>query len=246
MFGTTGYAAAALILWALAVRPSRHILRDIALPPEPIRRRAAILFWTPLLAPVAASAAGGTGMLSLWNAPALGLLPVILLNSPKVTLPRLGLKWIAGFAIAVPLVAMLAAPFAAYAKLRGTENHANYARLVAAEAEKEWRRASDKPLRLMAGPFGLIVTTAAYVPDRPLTFADFSDYLSPWVDDARIVREGIVIVCPADMPWCLKNLDSLAAGNANTRRSEVTLRRSWLWLHSPPARFLIAIVPPAK
>jgi 4-amino-4-deoxy-L-arabinose transferase-like glycosyltransferase len=247
VFGTAGYAAAALIAYVLAVQPSRAILRDTLLPSEPTRRRAAILFWTPLILPVAVSAAGGTGMLSLWNAPALNLLPVVLLSSPKVDMPYGALLRIITFAIAVPLIALLAAPVVAALKLRGTENHSNYARLVADTSVSEWRRATDQPLRLMAGPFGLITTAAAYVPDRPLTFPDFSDYLAPWVDEARVKREGIAVVCPTDMEWCLKEMEALAAHNAgNTKRHEVTLRRQWLWLSSPPARFTIAIVPPAK
>lgn len=245
VFGTTGYAAAALIVYALAVRPSRSILHDTLLPSDPMRQRAAILFWTPLAAPVVVSAISSTGMLSLWNAPALNLLPVILLSSPKVTLSRTVLKQMAAFAIVVPLIALLAAPVVAALKLRGTENHSNYAKLVAVAMTDEWRRATDRPLRLMAGPFGLITTAAAYVPDRPLTFPDFSDYLSPWIDEARIKREGIAVVCPTDMAWCLKEMDALAAHNAaNTKRHEVTLRRQWLWLSGPPERFTIAIVPP--
>ena len=71
------------------------------------------------------------------------------------------------------MIALLAAPFAAYAKLRGTENHANYARMVAAAVGDEWKKASNQPLRLMAGPFGLVVAAAAYAPDRPLNVRGF-------------------------------------------------------------------------
>ena len=131
VFGTAGYAVVALIAYVLAVQPSREVLRDTLFPSEPERRRAAVLFWTPLVVPVAISAAGGTGMLSLWNAPALTLLPVVLLSSPRVELRPTRCARL-GFAIAVPLIALLAAPVVAVFKLRGTENHANYARMIAA------------------------------------------------------------------------------------------------------------------
>ena len=150
VFGTAGYAVAALIAYALAIQPSREVLRDTLFPSEPERRRAAVLFWTPLMVPVAVSAAGGTGMLSLWNAPALTLLPVVLLSSPRVELPREALRGLVGFAIAVPLIALLAAPVVAVFKLRGTENHANYARMIAAATQREWTR-SHRPAAAIHG-----------------------------------------------------------------------------------------------
>ena len=60
---------------------------------------------------------------------------------------------------------------------------------------------TDKPLKLIAGPFVLVSTAAFYGTDQPSTFADFSSYLSPWADDARIAREGMAVMVATDSPW---------------------------------------------
>ena len=77
--GPFAYGSATLILYWLGARPSREGLADSLWPSDPYRRRAAILFWTPLLVPVAVAAAIRTTLVSLWNIPALNLLPVVLM-----------------------------------------------------------------------------------------------------------------------------------------------------------------------
>ena len=52
--------------------------------PRDERRIAAILFWAPLLLPVVPALIKNINLLSLWNTPALNLLPVMLLGSPLV------------------------------------------------------------------------------------------------------------------------------------------------------------------
>ena len=52
--------------------------------PRDERRDAAILFWVPLLLPVVPALIKNINLLSLWNTPALNLLPVMLLGSPLV------------------------------------------------------------------------------------------------------------------------------------------------------------------
>ena len=83
---------------------------------------------------------------------------------------------------------------------QGVENDAAYARLVMQAAEREWRAVTDKPLTLIAGPFVLVSSAAFYGTDRPSTYADFSTYLSPWADDARIAREGVAVMVATDSP----------------------------------------------
>ena len=60
------------------------------------------------------------------------------------------------------LAAIVLAPGIAFLRLKyGGENQAAYARLAGELLSQEWRKATDRPLRLMAGPFGLISTAAA-------------------------------------------------------------------------------------
>src|SRR5581483_5237367 len=100
----------------------------------------------------------------------------------------------------------------------GVENDANYTREVAAAVEREWRATTDRPLRLLGGPFALVSSVVMYLPDRPSTYADFSPYLSPWASAERMARDGLAIVCPRAETGCLSFLDALAARAAGARR----------------------------
>jgi Dolichyl-phosphate-mannose-protein mannosyltransferase len=236
------YAVAILILYVLGTRPTRAGVADSLWPSDPIRRRAAIVFWVPLLAPIVVAIMMRTKLVSLWHIPALNLLPVVLMSSPKIALPRFSLKVMAVVAVLVPLVSIAFAPGVAWVRLKfGGENHASYARLVGEALSQEWRKTTNKPLRLMAGPFGLISTAAAYAPEKPSTFAEFDPYLSPWVDKERIAREGMAIVCPSDFLHCMNDIKRYAP---DVPRKEITVTRKWLGFESAPEKFTIAILPP--
>jgi 4-amino-4-deoxy-L-arabinose transferase-like glycosyltransferase len=244
-FGTIGYAAPALIVAALLIRPSAAAVRDSWFAVEPGRRPATVLFWTPLVLPIAVSAAFGIALLSLWNSPALSLLPVMLLASPLIQVPRIAVMRLAAIVTALTVIVVAASPLVALVKLKtGVENNAAYANLAAAAAERQWRETVTQPLRLVGGPFALASSAAFYMSDKPSTYADFSPYLSPWVTQARIAREGIAIICPADDDGCLDGMNTLAAAGPPGRRSNVTLTRYWLGVAGPPRRFVIATVPP--
>jgi 4-amino-4-deoxy-L-arabinose transferase-like glycosyltransferase len=242
--GTTAYAGAALLLVLFFIRPSRAAVADSWFPRDD-RRGAAILFWTPLLLPFVPALIKGISLLSLWNTPALNLLPVMALGSPRVIVPRAAVQRIAAVVTVLTLLVVAAAPVVGLVILKkGVENDAAYARLVMQAAEREWRAVTDRPLRLTAGPFVLVSSAAFYGSDRPSTYADFSRYLSPWVDDARIAREGMAIMVAPDSPYFLMAEQYMATAPV-TRRTEVTLVRRWLGFESPPRKFVIAIVPPA-
>jgi len=243
--GTIGYSGVALLLVLVLAWPSLPAIGDSWLPRDRDRRTAAVLFYAPIGLPILAAAATKTSLLSLWNTPALGLLPVMMLASPLVVLTRAALVRMSAIATAISAIALLASPLIAGAILKhGTENYAAYGRLVAAAMEREWRQTTSAPLKIVAGPFVLVSTASFYVPDRPTTYADFSRYLSPWVDDARIARDGAAIVCPADDHHCLDLMNDIVVKGSPGRRTDVTLRRRWLFLDNVPAHFVIATVPP--
>ncbi len=242
--GTIAYAGVALTSWAVAVRPSWKVSYDLLWPSGEERRLAALIFWLPLLVPIAVAAFTRTILLSLWNTPALTLLPVILLSSPLVRFGREAAVRIAALAVVFVVAACAVSPIVAYVSLvNGIENEAAYAHLVMDAMQRQWRQVTDKPLKLIAGPFGLISTAAFYGEDKPFTFADFSRYLSPWATPERIAREGIAIACPVDMIPCIQLADQLPGGTGS--RAEVELRRHWLGFEGPPARFVIMVLPPA-
>jgi 4-amino-4-deoxy-L-arabinose transferase-like glycosyltransferase len=241
--GTAGYAVAAIALVLFFVRPSPAALAD-GIAPRDERRNAAILFWVPLLLPVVPALIKGINLLSLWNTPALNLLPVMLLGSALVIVPRVTVLRIAGVVTVLTILIVAASPLVAFALLKsGVENDAAYARLVMEATEREWHKNINKPLKLIAGPFALVSTAAFYGAARPSTYAHFSNYLSPWVDDARIARDGMAIMCE-DTVLCLHFMEEVAARYGGGRRADVTVQRHWLGFAGPPARFAITIVPP--
>jgi 4-amino-4-deoxy-L-arabinose transferase-like glycosyltransferase len=242
--GTFAYAAVAFALVLVFVRPSPAALRDGFLPRDE-RRVAANLFYVPLFVPIVPALIKNINLLSLWNTPALNLLPVMLLGSPLVTVPRVAVLRIAGVVTLLTVLIVAASPFVAFALLKsGVENDAAYARLLMEAAEREWAKDTNKPLKLIAGPFVLVSTAAFYGKDQPSTYAHFSNYLSPWINDARIGRDGMAIMC-TDVPLCRQYLNEFAAryGGAS-HQADVSLTRRWLGFEGAPRRFLIAIVPP--
>jgi len=153
-------------------------------------------------------------------------------------------------ALAITLVSVALSPIAAFVILKqGVENNAAYARLVMEAADREWRATQatgGKPLKLIAGPFALVSSASFYGADKPSTLAEFSPYLSPWADDARIARDGMAIMCEAGDPNCLKAIEIFSAISPGGRRTEVTLTRRWLGFESAPKRFTIATIPPRR
>ncbi len=235
----------ALVL--IFARPSPRALADGFVPRDE-RRSAAILFWVPILLPTVPALIKNINLISLWNTPALNLLPVMLLGSPLVVLPRVALLRIAGVTLAITLVSVALSPMIAFTILKqGVENNAAYARLVMEAADRAWRATpatGGKPLKLVAGPFVLVSSASFYGADRPSTLAEYSRYLSPWADDARMAREGMAIMCEAGDPNCLKAIEIFSAISPGGRRNEVTLTRRWLGFESAPKRFMIATIPP--
>ncbi len=245
-FGTLGYAAVALAMVAIFVRPSLAGWRDTLLPREPMRREAAITFWLPLLIPIPVSFVLGVNLLSLWNTMALTMLPVVLLSSPLIVVTRHAASMIVGAAVILTIAPLLASPLVAYQLRTSVENDAPYTYEAAAVLDRNWRRVTTAPLKIVAGPNVLASPVAFYAHDRPNNFADFSPYLSPWTSEQAIVRDGVAVICQADDASCIAQAERLAAQNPASRRSEETLTPRWFGYSGLPKRFTIVIVPPAK
>lgn len=245
-FGTLGYAAVAIVAVFVVALPAWNPTPEDT---HGDRRTAHVLFWTPLLAPVVVAFVTHTNLLSLWNTPALNLLPVLLLLSPDLVVGRRQVARLAALASAVTLAALLASPLvAAFTFRQGVENDAAYARPLAAELQSQWRQVSDRPLKLIGGPFGLINSTAFYIADHPATFADFSYYLAPWVDQQGdyLVRDGLATACPATEAWCHEVTDALMKRVPASHKLDVDVTPRWLGFAGGPQRFTIAILPPSQ
>ena len=176
--GISGIHARPMRLWRSwhflwRVHPPAAAWRDMIFPREP-QRRMAVLISLPLLLPIVVAMASQRTLLSLWNTPSMGLLPVVLMSSPLVVAGRIAAIRIAGFAVTFSLLALLASPIVAAVKLvTGVENDASYVPAVAAAVEREWNSQTDRPLEILAGPFGLTSSVAFTLKDRPSTYANF-------------------------------------------------------------------------
>jgi hypothetical protein len=244
-FGTFAYAAVALAAWWILVRPSVAAVSDSFAPRDEARRMAAAIFWLVLLLPIATSAVTRTNLLSIWSTEALGLLPVLLLSSPRTVVSRIAATRIAGFAVIVSILALLASPIVAAAKLySGVENNAAQVAGAVAAVEREWRAVTDRRLQILAGPFTLVSSMAFTMKDEPSTFDNFSPYLYPWADAQALAHKGMAVICPIPHPYCLQGLDILTKQRPVARRIEIDITPRWLGLAGEPAHFVIAIMPP--
>ena len=164
--GSTAYAAVPLVLVLAVARPNRATIVDIIWPLDDERRLAAATFWGPLLLPTVAALAGGTNLSALWSMTAWTLLPVLLLSSPTVNVRAINQRLILITALAVPLMALIAAPVIAIAvHYAGVKPPGAHGRILAAEIDRAWRQATPQPLRFIG--CNVADEVIAYAPDRP-------------------------------------------------------------------------------
>ena len=130
----------------VTVRPDLAAWKDIARPKEDDRRFGRNALLATLLLPIAFAAFAKIAMLSLWSAPLYTFLPAVLLSSPLVRMTREHAIRIAVVSIALACASLLLAPaIAAWALVRGYEQHGLYVRLAAAAVEKEWQATTQRP-----------------------------------------------------------------------------------------------------
>jgi hypothetical protein len=221
------------------------MLADVAWPPQPERRFVVVAFAAPLLLSLAAALVTTSNAVSLWGIGGMTLLPIVLLSSPDVTVPRAALRRILGIAIVFPLIALLASPIiSAMIHRKGLDNHTAHYRLVAQAVEQEWRRVTAAPLRIVGSYNNLLFGSSFYFRDTPKTFEIVTPQVTPWTTEADIAQSGIAIVCPAGDMQCMTALDARAAKSPGARRSEVELVRRHFGIVGHPARYVILIVPP--
>ena len=252
--GGVGYAAAPVLMVVALTRPSRAAIADMLLPRAPERRFAAAAMWTALLLPAAVGLVFDFELNSIWTMSDFILLPVVLLSSPLLILQRRAVVMIAAVAVALPFVMLAAAPAIAVAQhVAGVKQAAANGKLLAARIEQEWRKTTDRPLRIVGGDFDLANVTAFYLPGQPSAFPLMEPETAPWVTPARIAREGIALTCHLDEPprsrLCNDNpvswaIDRLAAGNPAARRLEAVIARTYWGIRGEPVAYLIVIVPP--
>ena len=239
--GSAGYIAVPILLVLVIAQPSKAALADMLMPKDAARRTALIAFIMPILLPAVAAIAAKSQVVSLWAMSAMTLLPVVLLSSPLLTVPRAAVVYIVAIAVAVPVAATLLSPVIAFViHERGVPNNAMHYQQLAAAIDRTWRETTDRPLSFVGGDSVLAYGTVFYLSDRPQAYTDDRD--APIVDPGRVAHAGIVLVCTATDRDCTRNIET--NGGAGGRRIEVELVRSYFGVAGPSARYLIVTVPP--
>jgi hypothetical protein len=233
--GSVGYVAVPVALTLIAARADRAALANLLWPRDVQRQLVTVAFWAGLLLPMLGAIATGTDITSLWSMSAWTLLPVVLLSSPRIVIPAKPDIDLVAIAVAFPLLMLIASPFIALSVRNGLPDEQTDGSLLAPEVEKVWRQATDKPLRIVAGD--LAYQIAFYAKDRPDAFPDFNRTLAPWIDDARIRREGMAVVCRAAAERCLRSV-------AATGGASVTVERTYAGFGGTPGRYRILVQPP--
>jgi hypothetical protein len=245
VIGALAYLLVPTLLIILFARPSRAAIADTLWPRDADRRQAMLSFALPLLLPALAALATHEEIISLWAMGSMTLFPVVLLSSPLLVIPRSASQVLLAIAVVFPMLALAAAPaIAIVIHERGVPNYATHYRLVAGAIEQAWRAATDRPLRIVGSYETLMNGVVFYLPERPTTFEIVSPARTPWVDEARIAREGIALVCPSAESLCTRALDARAAKSSDSKRTEIEISRPYLGIAGKPERYVIVAIPP--
>ncbi|SRR5579871_542590 len=245
--GALGYAVVPILLTSIAARPTPADIVDVLWPGDPSRRLAATVFILPLVLPALMAVATSEKTVSLWAIASMTLLPVVLLSSPRIMIPRVAAIRILAIAISFPLLAVLAAPVVAVVThLNGVSNYASQYSLVAEAARKVWRETTDQPLGLVGSYDNVLNGSVFYFPDRPSTLDILNPALTPWADEARIIQQGILLYCPLAEGSCMEALDRRAAAAPEAKRVEVDISRTFLGIPGPITRYAIVAIPPQQ
>jgi hypothetical protein len=240
------YVVLAVIAMALVVRPPRTALTDVALPAEDDRRLAISMFAAPFAVAILGAIAFELILSSLFAASMLTLLPVILLSSPNVVVTRHVTIGLAAAAFAFALGALILSPIVALVTLRESGRYeTEHMHRLATEAERAWRETSDRPLRLVAGPYAYANVLAFYLADRPLSLSIYPRRTTALIVDPGIAREGFLVICPAEDEPCSAALMPYAPGGRPVVDREIVSTPTLWGVAGRTRHFVIRTVAPA-
>jgi hypothetical protein len=244
--GVLGYMTPAIVLSALVTFPSLTAIKDTLWPEQAERRFFVIALAAPLILAAGVAVAVQARLDPLWSMSGMTLLPVVLLASPLLSVQRAAAIRLTAMAVLFPLIMVIASPAIAVVIHRNSlqNNYGTHYRLIAQAVAKAWHNQTGAPLRIV-GSFRTVVDgTNPYFPSRPATFAITSPWRTPWVDEDRIKRDGIAIVCPEPEAACMQELNAYAARFGATVVEDVTLARHFFGTDDTPILYRIAIIPP--
>gem|GEM_PF-4069226 len=126
----------------------------------------------------------------------------------------------------------------------GPLNYGDAYRPLARAVDKQWRRTADTPLAVVASWRNLAYGVSFYLRDRPLVLKLERDKKTPWVDEARLMREGVALVCAVEEPNCADAIEKIARGYTGVQRQERAIARHYRGTASKAKPYLIITIPP--
>jgi 4-amino-4-deoxy-L-arabinose transferase-like glycosyltransferase len=245
LVGVWAFIIAPLGLGLVATRPSLAAVFDALWPAAGERRTIVIAFMTPLFLAVIVAILLRAQIGALWTMSAMTLLPVVQFSTPLVTVTRTTVVRLLALAIAYPIaMAALSPAIAIVIHREGVPNYGSQYRLIAQEVASAWQARTAAPLRIVGSETTIVNGIVFYFAEQPSTFDILSPGQTPWVDAARIRRDGIAIVCPLREKACVSTMNDYAARNPGLEIKEVNLARLYFGSFDTPVRYRILIVPP--
>ena len=114
------------------------------------------------------------------------LLPVALLSSPLVSVPRQAAVRLLALAIVYPALMAAASPVIALVIHReGVPNYGSHYQLIARAMERAWNGRTDKPLRIVGSDAAIVNGIVFYFANLPSTLDIIDSGGTPWVDSPR-------------------------------------------------------------
>jgi 4-amino-4-deoxy-L-arabinose transferase-like glycosyltransferase len=231
---------AVLLLFA---RPRVSTLLEMAWPDDRDRRLVAVAFWTTtFLLPILAALLWHIDINAIWTMSCWTLLPVVLLSSHSVRMPRQPVRWVVGATVAFPLAMLIAAPGIALATsaFGNLLPQRTQTRMLADQVEKAWRGATQNALAYVGGNADLAYGVVTYAHDRPQALPGLPEKAA-----ATLTRRGAAFVCEASDGGCTNEAKRIATLNSASRTSDVELITNYFGIAGKPVRYRIFVVPPS-
>jgi hypothetical protein len=142
----------------------------------------------------------GLGLRTMWGAPMLNLVGLLLV---RIARPALNAPWLKRFAIALCALFVLLPACYVVATVTGPRllHRASRTgwpdRAMANALGQDWARATGKPLEIVAGDSWIAGLVAMGLRPRPSVFIDADFGKAPWVTPKRLACEGALLVWDA-------------------------------------------------
>lgn len=242
-----GLLAAVLLIWWVRRREPAWALKPRALGmllARPRMRLVLVLAVAPLVLTILASLVGHVRISTKFTAPLFFLVPLtwLIWSGARLQPPALStLLTLLGVTAAAFL--LLAFP-TAFLKFKTNDRHFAEPRAqVARRVTGLWHAYMGTPLRIVAGTEAYALAATFYGSDHPSYFINFSFADAPWIDHARLRREGLAVICSTRDQDCLRNMERLGAGQG-ARFTMADMSKSFFWGRGESVSFEILMIRP--